>query len=865
MFKQIIKLLGAVLVLSIFSGCNGSSGGGNGGGEQNLLQASNLSVQANTSTTLNVSLPTSASSPVIVTFNSNNPQIATVTSSCEIPTGLTTCTVQVTGVNVGKAIIVSNANNYVSAETIVTVSLSPTISLNNLQVEEGYSGTISAILSLAPTSPVTINFNSNNIAVAKVDSSCTVPAGQTICSVLVTGGNSVASALITATAPGYILSSPSTVNVIPGPTLSLNSHLSVAVGYTNVLTATVSQVSSSPVTVTFGSTDTNIATVDVSCTIPAFQNMCAVGVQGESIGMTYIDAGATGYVLSSPSTVNVTTDPTLSLNPSNLSVADGYTGVMTASVSQPVTVPTAIVFGTGNNSVATISPSCTISIGQNACTTLVDAISIGAASISASANGYNPAAATVTVSSDPTITLTPSPLNIEVGYTYALTATLQTAAASPITVTFGSGNAAVAVVSDSCTVPTGQFTCSVAVTGESVATTSISASAAGYVLASAASVNVSTAPAFTLTPSPLNITNGKTGTLLATLPSAATSSVVIMFGSSNSAIATVGNSCTVAVGLTQCSVVVTGQGVGSTSIGASAAGYSSQRATVNVGAGPTLSLNGPINVTVGSTSPLQATLSESVPAPVVVSFGSGNEVVAGLDAASCTVESGGNTCTIGVIGESVGLASISASATGYGSATATANVIPSPTIALNPPNSNTHNGGTIALTASIPANPASPVTVTFGSSDTAIATIPNPTCTIATTENSCTVTVTGGSTFGDAVISASATGYRLSTPAVVAVTNFPVSLSLSSNTGVLLTHAGGTSVLTATSPFPIFSFVTFNSGDTAVATVQPFCFIFVTSCSVTVTSAPASTVAETVVITATAPFFLSRQFTYTLD
>ena len=328
-----------------------------------------------------------------------------------------------------------------------------------------------------------------------------------------------------------------------------------------------------------------------------------------------------------------------------------------------------------------------------------------------------------------------------------------------------------------------------------------------------------TPPALTLSPDPLQLFVGGSGTMGVILGAPAGSGgQVVTLSSSNSTIASVPASVTIAAGNQGISFQVTaGANVGSVDITASAAGLAATNATVVVS---------PLTMSVAPDSPLLA-INRSFNATVtLVQPAGGDGVTVGLSAspsglvtispASQTIAAGQTTAVFSLTaGATSGSLQLTATATGYINATAplavTGNLISFGTIPVLGP------GQSASLPVSLSfAAPTGGLTINFTSTNSTVATVtPSVFVPAGLLIPSANPQVTGGA-IGSAQINATATGFAPDSASVsvtVTGTLSPGSISVNAQRSVNVT-------LTISAAAPAGG-ITFNlaSDTTSVATV----------------------------------------------
>jgi hypothetical protein len=328
-----------------------------------------------------------------------------------------------------------------------------------------------------------------------------------------------------------------------------------------------------------------------------------------------------------------------------------------------------------------------------------------------------------------------------------------------------------------------------------------------------------TPPALTLTPDPLQLFVGGSGTMAVILGAPAGSGgQVVTLTSSNSTVASVPASVTIAAGSQGIGFQVTaGTNPGSVDITASAAGLAATNATVVVNPlsmsivpdSPLLAVNRTFNATVTLVQPAGAS-------GVTVTLSAAPSGLVTISPASQTIAAGQSTAVFSVTaGATSGSLSLAATATGYITATAplavTGNLISFGTIPVLGP------GQSASLPVSLSfAAPTGGLTINFTSSNSTVATVtPSVFVPAGLLIPSANPQVTGGA-IGSAQINAAATGFAPDTASVsVTVTGTlnPSSISVNAQRSVNVT-------LTISAAAPAGG-ITFNlaSDTTSVATV----------------------------------------------
>jgi hypothetical protein len=523
------------------------------------------------------------------------------------------------------------------------------------------------------------------------------------------------------------------------------------------------------------------------------------------------------------------------LVPATVTVAPGDTVNFPVKLGTPA--PAGGVFVTlesSNTAVATVFPSIFfLGEGMTSPTRSVptlSGISAGSATITASAPGYATANGQVLVTPSGSTALTMSfwPGSLTIGATETQNLTLNLSAPVPSALTVSLSSSAVSVAKVPATVSFGANTTSVTVpvTGVAAGSVTITASATNIASAAASVTVTQAATAGILMPSSVAVTAGNTVNFPVSLGTAAPASVDIALATSDPTVAFVfPASLSFRQGETASRTVptVTGNSAGSATITASAPGYATAKAQVQVAGGAAITMGfSPGSMTINGTVTQDFTLNLSAPAPagLVVSLSSSNASVATVPAAMTFGTS--TTLSVPVTGVAAGSVTITASAAGIAGATATVTVTQAAAGGILLPSGVTvAAGNTVNFPVTLgTAAPSGGVTITLASSNSAVAAVSPSSFTIpagATSTSSPVQTVSGVSS-GSANITASAFGYpTASVP--VQVTTAPVAMSFSPATMSIGGTATQNLAMNLSAPASSGLVVSLSSNNPAVATV----------------------------------------------
>ena len=535
-----------------------------------------------------------------------------------------------------------------------------TLSEQALSLRVGQTVTLTATVLPYDATDKTVTWTSSNEAVATVDADGKVTA------------KALGQAVITAKC-GEV-SATCAVTVIPTPAESVTlsqTTASLKVNQTVALTATVMPEDATDKTVTWTSSNEAVATVDANGKVTA-----------KALGKAVITASCGDASATCAVTVVATPVESVTLNQTTASLKVGQTVTLTATVMPEDATDKAVTWTSSNEAVATVDAD-----GK------VTTMALGEAVITAKC-GEVSATCAVTVVATPveSVTLNQTTASLRVGQTVTLTATVMPEDATDKTVTWTSSNEAVATVD---------------------ANGKVTAKALGKAVITAKSGDVSATCTVTVEPTPvesvtLNQTSatlrvGQTVTLTATVQPEDATDKTVTWSSSNEAVATV-----------DAEGKVTAMALGEAVITATCGDVS---ATCAVTVVPTPAESVTLNqitasLRVGQTVTLTATVMPEDATDKTVTWTSSNESVA-------TVDAEGKVTAI-----ALGEAAITATC-GDVSATCAVTVVATPveSVALDYESIELRLGETFVLTATVMPDDATDKTVTWTSSNEAIATV----------------------------------------------------------------------------------------------------------------------------------------------
>ena len=374
------------------------------------LNKTSVTLNEGESTTLTATISPDNASDKSVTWTSSNTNVATVWGGT------------VSAKSAGTTTITTTTSNGKTASCSVTVKeqyVYPTgISLNqtSLSLKVGGTGYLSATITPSNASDKSVTWSSSNSGVAKV-------SNGTVTAV------SAGSATITArTSNGKVASCTVTVksNYVYPTEIYLNkTSISLNVGETSYLSATVTPSNANDKTVTWSSSNIGVATVSNGT------------VTAKSAGTATITA-KTSNNKTATCTVTVKSAPTsISLNKTTASMSIGDNETLIATVSPSDAYDKSVTWTSDNNSVATVYKGT------------VTAHSNGTATITATTSNGITASCKIIVAISPTqISLDKTSATLNVGDKLTLTATVYPDDAGDKSVIWTTSDDKIASVSD---------------------------------------------------------------------------------------------------------------------------------------------------------------------------------------------------------------------------------------------------------------------------------------------------------------------------------------------------------------------------------------------------------------------------------
>ena len=565
----------------------------------------------------------------------------------------------ITALKIGQATITAACGNK-SASCIVnvipTVVEEVTLDIMEASLRVGETVTLTATVKPDDATDKTVTWSTSDETVAIVKDGVVTAIQLGSAKITAKAGDKTATCDVTVIA-----------TVVTSVTLD-KTTASLRAGETVTLTATVKPDDATDKTVTWSSSNDDIATVSDGVVVAV------------KVGSATITAKAGDKTATCDVTVVATEVTSVTLDKTSASLKAGETLTLTATVKPDDATDKTVTWSTSDASVATVTNG------------VVVAVKVGTATITAKAGGKTATCAvTVAATQVTSITLDKTTASLRAGESVTLTATVKPDDATDKTVTWSTSDASVATVTNGVVVAV------------KVGTATITARASDKTATCTITVVATQVTSVTLDKTSASLKAGETVTLTATVKPDDATDKTVTWSTSDASVATVSNG------------VVIANKVGSATITAKA-GDKTATCAITVVATPVTSV-----ILDKTSASLKAGESVTLIAKVNPSDATDKTVTWSTSDASVATVSNGVVNAV-----KVGSATITAKA-GDKTATCTVTVIPTPvtSVALNVTSASLQVGETVTLTATVNPSDATDKSVTWSTSDESIATVSN--------------------------------------------------------------------------------------------------------------------------------------------
>ena len=434
--------------------------------------------------TLTVSINAQQSSPTIVTLAVDQPAVLQVPATVTVQPGQTQANFTVTALATGTATLTATLGTATKTATVIVTPQPPSVTAlipATLDVVQNATGQLTLRINAAQQTDTVVPLTNSSATILTVPPSVTIPAGFTEAPVQVTAGVTLGTATVTATLNGTV---SSTITVVPppvlittlGPVPPITAPLTLAKGRAGVLRVTVNRVPLDPTVISLTNSATSLVTIPAfgTVTVPAGALFADFPVTTQNEGTATITASLNGSSATADVVVIAPEVDAIAVTPANPtvfateSVQFTATATMTDGTTQPLT--SNLTWTSSDPAVATID-STGLAATFTAGTTTIKA---------ATTNSLGPVTGEtlLTVQTPPLLTFTPATATLQVGVNLNLTITsgAQAPPGGLLVILTQTGSGTVTVVS-TVMIPATQSSASVVVSGATLGSVTLTASA----------------------------------------------------------------------------------------------------------------------------------------------------------------------------------------------------------------------------------------------------------------------------------------------------------------------------------------------------------------------------------------------------
>lgn len=355
------------------------------GGMTNLMLDGHRNLCVGTSNMWTVSRSGEASADLLISLSNSPPSIASTPESVLVGAGQTSATFYVTGLATGSATIHARAPGYPRESQGITVLPNRLTLSGTNRVYAGFSNGWYVVRTGPTDNPLPVRLTAGDPAVVGVETQVLISALATSAVFQVTGV-AAGSASVTANAAELV---PAIRDLTVSPLgLTLDGAMQVYQGLSNLWIATRDGPTDGDLEVTLSSDDPAVASVPPSVIIPSGETTAGFQATGGGPGTTTVRATAFPYP--DASRTMVVRGNQLSLN-GNPTLVPGESMSWTVGRTGPLDPAITVSITSDCPSVATGDLSTVIGEGLTSASFSVYAVSVGTATVWASAAGYAPA------------------------------------------------------------------------------------------------------------------------------------------------------------------------------------------------------------------------------------------------------------------------------------------------------------------------------------------------------------------------------------------------------------------------------------------------------------------------------------------
>ncbi len=655
----------------------------------------------------------------------------------------------------------------------------------------------------------------------------------------------------------------------PTPTSLTPDPLSLTIGATGTLTATLAPVPTKAGYLLAKSSDERVARAKKIVRFERGQSRVSVPVKALGEGSALIKVRLNGGRASSTVVVAAPNPTVTSLIPDRLTITQGGSGTLTVTLNAVQSTDTLVDLASSAPGVASVEPNVTVPAGQTSAEIPVSGNTPGPADITASLNGSHATSmVTVTPALPSIVSLIPPLRTVILGANTTLAVTISATQSTPTEVALSAEPGGIVTVPPTVIVPIGQTTAEITIGTVALGTAMVKASLNGTTAEAAVHVTAPPPALTALEPPESSLTVGAIETLTVRINAGQPTNTEVTLAVDLPAVLRVPDSVTVPAGQTEAGFTVTGLAVSDAVVTATLVtdghGTTTQRAIVHVTPPPPAIVAfgpSPLKLQEGATGELTVTLNAAQLTDTRITLTTDlAEVI--MVPESVTVPAGQTQAGFAVKGLQVGTAIVTATLAGgtISTARATVGVTAPPTVVtgLTPTSLSLPKGRPGVLRVTVSPAPAEATPVDLSSSNPEVAGAPTM------------VTIPAGALFADfpvlsvgegsAAVTASLNGGIAQAQITVTPAEL-VFLTLAPLTPTAFT--GETVPFTATGTFTdgttqdVTTQVSWTSSDETVATIGPDGLALAKAAGTTAITATSGSVSASTSLTVLTPLPLA--------
>ncbi len=476
--------------------------------------------------------------------------------------------------------------------------------------------------------------------------------------------------------------------ILPTPTRLTPDPLTITVGSTGNILATLAPTPVAAGTLTILSANTEVVTVPAQIAFDVGQGTVSIPITAVAPGTVNLSVSLNGGEVSSSVIVTPQPPTVTSLLPSSMRITRGGTGNMTVTISAAQSSEVDISLVSHDPGIASVPGFVTIPAGQTIASLTVSANTVGMTQITAQLNGSTVSSILTITPNLPTITSLLLPANpVDLGGTVTLVATISAAQPTETLLTVTASPAGILTIPAQVVVAAGQTFVSFDVQAVRLGTAMVQVALNGTTADAAVHVTPTPPEVISLLSERVPLVVGATGQLTLSLNVAQQSKTEVKVSTDNAAVVQVPSTLTVPAGQISSTFTVSGSQVGSAVVTITLGTSIVQASVEVVGQLPPTVLSPPHNsleIQTEATGHFTISLNAAQPIDTTVPLTNNAPAIVNVPA-TVTVPAGRTSVEVSVTGLSSGNAIVTASLNGSSASTTVfVLTVPSVVTALTP-------------------------------------------------------------------------------------------------------------------------------------------------------------------------------------